>query len=140
MRLRDDLWMNEGSVAAGNAMFVLPAIPLLAAIALWSVLYVKPGWARLAMLGLGLTVLGGVILRIGQWLLAQWYRVPPDRYADWSDETRAPITGLAGFLYTAGFTLFIWATVRKGSPVVWLVGWLGTSILCASIGYRMTPQ
>ena len=129
---------SEQFLAAGNAVFVIPsAIVLLYAMVRRRSL-ANTHWGRVVVYGLLMALLA-VCIRIGQWLLAQWTRVPPDYYGEWIFGVRDQITAFTAVLFTIGCSLSMAGLSRRGSVAAWVAGGLCVGIASAVVGAVLTP-
>lgn len=132
--------MNPDALThAGNAIFVIPSIlAVVVGVYYWSK-HTFALWGVIALWGC-LLALSGISIRIGQWLLAGWTRVPPDKYGDWIFGVRDEITFVAALIFSSGCTLFMAGCARRGATWAWIVVWLALVSASATIGYQLTPR
>ena len=124
---------------AGNAVFTIPSLVAVCVGLAYGARGRFSGWGKLALGGCLLALLG-VSIRVGQWLLAGWTRIPPERYGAWIFEVRDEITAVAALLFSGGCTMFMAGCSRRGAAAFWIVAWLVITVLSATLGYFRTPQ
>lgn len=121
--------------AAGNAVLAGSAV-LVAGLIVFQAATdpVRTRWGRVFMHGAALAAIS-VALRIGFWLVAIWGRVPPEAYAGWHVDWRAPLAGVSSVLWVAGVTMMAAGALRRGSCWRWAGIALVWSAAMAGLGY-----
>jgi uncharacterized membrane protein len=131
-------WHVGAMTLAGNMALVIPAMVIAVyAIFRYKDIQTLPGKRFTVGFVIALFALPG--LRIGHWIAAQMLRIPPDRYAEWSQVTSAFLTPVSAAVWLLGMILMAWGLRRHGT--VWVPFGVMTllSLLSGVLGYRLYP-